>query len=553
MATPNEPATADPREALQALIGAIRRNIVRVGFTTALFLMVGVALAMIWPKKYESSTTFSLNEPAIIVDTTMVNDVKDVSLSKKILALEANFKSKKRIEQVMGELQWKEWLDTSTSPAQQRLLGLKVKRNLDVVMNTEVTGRINVTLTFQWTSADKAAAFVNRMRDSWIKLVLDSHRRGVEDAKEEAERRLLEREKAYQDAIAARRTYEQENKVPKLGDFETNNSQKGQLLQTIALNSAELNSTLTKVVNLRAELKLIPRDREVVKAPDDPQQALAWAKYQAAETQFEDTATRYREGSTMYKRAESSFTSAKEDLLAVGGKPEMNMVTIVNPEYAAKALELEQAQTRSTELESALAIYNAQLQEVEQNLDRLPRVMGDMERLQADVDSAALLVNAAKVEIQPLREQVKAERSANSVVGQSTGLGGGGSAFEILEPGIEPEDPVMPIGAVLVAVSLLLGVGLGLAGPVVSEFTRSSFGSVKEVSRNLGVPVLGAVDMILTTRDVRARHVQSVLSITTMVLVLVAMGTALYIYAFHREALPPGVVRGIRDLQMALS
>lgn len=553
MAPPTESTTADPREALSALVAAIRRNLVRVVFTTLLFLMVGIALAMIWPNKYESSTSFTVNEASVIVDNTMVNEVKEIALQKKLAALEANFKSRKRIEAVMDELQWKEWLDTSTSPAQKRDLGLKIKKNLDVAMNTELTGRINVTLTFQWTSPDKAAAFVNRMRDSWIKLVIDAHRRGIEDQKEEAERRLLEREKEYQDALAARRTYEQENKVPKLGDFETNNAQKATLLQTIAQNNAELNAVVTKIVNLRAELKLIPREIETTKPPEDPQQAQAWTRFKAAKAKFDETSDRYREGSTMYKRAQSDVEKAEKDLLAVGGEPTMDMVQIDNPLYTAKALELSQESTRENELQEALAVYNAQLEEVEQNLERLPRVMMDMERLKADVDSAALLVAQAKVEIQPLREQVKTARAANTVVGQSTGSAESGAAFEILESGIEPEHPVLPIGAVLMAVSLLLGVGVGLAGPVVSEFTRSSFGSVKEVSRNLGVPVLGAVDMILTTRDVRARHVQSVLSITTMILVLVAMGTALYIYAFHREALPPAVVRGIRDLQMALS
>ena len=51
---------------------------------------------------------------------------------------------------------------------------------------------------------------------------------------------------------------------------------------------------------------------------------------------------------------------------------------------------------------------------------------------------------------------------------------------------------------------LVGGIGLGLSGPVLTEVTRSSFGSVKEVSRTLGVPVLGAVDLILDDEARRA-------------------------------------------------
>ena len=71
-----------------------------------------------------------------------------------------------------------------------------------------------------------------------------------------------------------------------------------------------------------------------------------------------------------------------------------------------------------------------------------------------------------------------------------------------------------------------MGIALGVIPPVLKELTRSSYGSVKEVSRSLGVPVLGAVDLILTRRDVRARLVQQALTMTTMLLVLMALATS---------------------------
>lgn len=550
---PDSGNAPDPREAVQALLGAIRRNLVRVVFTTLVFLMIGIGLSMIWPSKYSSTTEFALTEPRIIVDHSFLDDVQDIKLPKKLLALEAELKSKKRITAVMDELQWTEWLETSTSPSRRRTLQQKVRKALDVSMAPDVTGKINVSLTFQWTRPDKAAAFVNRARDAWIKLVLDAHRRGVEVRKESAERVLLERESEYHAALAARQTYEKENQVPRLGDFETNNARKVSLLEKSITARAELESIVTQIVNLRAGLQLIEREIEVPLIPEDPQQALAFQKMQQMEAKFQDVAERYKQGSTAYNKAELDYQKARKALKELGGEPEITMTMDTNPAYAAQALALEAAQARELELKIAVATYEAELEEVDQNLERLPRVTADMARLSADVETAAELVTAAKLEIQPLREQAKALRSSQALVDQGAGQTLGGAPFEILEPGIEPETPVMPIGAILLALSLLVGVAVGLSGPVLTEFTRSSFGSVKEVSRNLGVPVLGAVDLILTTRDVRSRNVQSVLTITTMALVLVALGTALYIYAFHQEVLPPQVIRGIRDLKMALS
>ena len=196
--------------------------------------------------------------------------------------------------------------------------------------------------------------------------------------------------------------------------------------------------------------------------------------------------------------------------------------------------------------------FQEELDEVEDNLRRLPRVTADIARLQAEEESAREILSRARLSIQPLRDRVKSLRNASSTLGLGGGIVGG-RTFEILEEGIEPETPVLPIGAIIMAVSLLLGIGLGLAGPILTEMTRSSFGSVKEVSRSLGVPVLGAVDLILTARDVRARAVQSWLTITTMVIVLLALGTFLYLWATNPGVLPTGVNRAVRDLQLSLT
>ena len=162
------------------------------------------------------------------------------------------------------------------------------------------------------------------------------------------------------------------------------------------------------------------------------------------------------------------------------------------------------------------------------------------------------LLQDAKLEVQPWRDQVAQLRAMNFERTDDFGLGNIGP-FEILEPGVEPDKSVLPIGAIIMAFALIAGLTLGVAGPILGELTRSSYGSVKEVSRNLGVPVLGAVDLILTTRDHRARLVQQALSVSTMVLVLAAMGTALYIYTNLPDVLPASVKQFVRDMKIALT
>ena len=549
----NVSTAPDPREAIQVVLGSIKRNLVRVVFTTLVFVMIGVGLNMIWPNKFESSTQFMINEQKIVTDPAILGELEDLPLSRKLQSLKNELQSTSRISSVMDELAWVEWLATHGRPAKRRGLIEKIRSNLDVTMSEDVTGRINVVLSFQWTSPEKAAAFVNRKRDSWIKLVMDSYRRGVEKRASEAEAVVLERQADFDLALEARQKYEQENDVPGLLDNENNNEIKADLLVKISEARASLESTVTQIEILKADLLTTPRENTVLQPPENPEQGLAMLAFSEAEAAFKAVEVSYLPDHWRYKQAKSALDKAKAELEAMGGAPEEQFIEVTNPEYFALAQKLQELEAQEREYAALVATYDEQLDRVEDRLMRLPRVESDMARLDSEVENADELLSLAKMDVQPLKDQLRNLRQANSFL---TGSGAGiinSGPFEILEQGIEPENPVLPIGALIMAMSLVVGLAVGLSGPVLAELTRSSFGSVKEVSRSLGVPVLGAVDLILTARDVRARNIQSVLTIATMALVLIALGTALYFYGYQREKLPATVQRALENMRMALT
>lgn len=542
----------DTREMIQKVVGAIRRNLVRVVFTTLLFVMLGAALSMIWPEKYESETHFNMNESKLVLDAALSDDLEEIPLARKMGAMRAQLQSLKRITAVMDELQWEEWLETGRNPARRRALHRKVKDNLDIQLENDVSGAITATFSFQWTSPRQAAAFVNRARDHFIKLVQDNSRQVAESKLDREQRNLLDLEAEHRAALEAIRTYEQENDRASLMEPEINNSLKADLLVKLSEVEAKREATVTEVGRLEAELATIARTIQEIVPPENEEQATALLAMQQAQTAFDEVAATYTPQHYKYVSAERKLDAAKAKLEEVGGSPEIEYRQAPNPAYVAKLTELDVTKALLNEYTAAATNFRAEIDELESNLRRLPRVMADLARLEAEEESAREILGRAKLAIQPLRERVKALRNAGSnTAAEGTVLGG--RTFEILEEGIEPETPVLPIGAIIMAVSLLLGIGLGLTGPVLKEMTRSSFGSVKEVSRSLGVPVLGAVDLILTARDVRARTVQSWLTISAMVLVLLALATFLYLYSTNPAVLPSGVGRAVRDLQLALT
>ncbi len=547
----------DPREALAEVLRAIRRNAVRVAFTTAVFLLLGLFLTMLWPNKYESSTTFSLRDWQVVSDAVLLDNLADIPLPKKVKALENELRSRKRIDKVMNELQWVEWLDTAGKEADRRDLAEKLGKNLNVELIPDPVGTQNITVKFRWTSPRKAADFVNRLRDAWIQLTLEGYKKSLEDAADRMESVLNERRAAYEAALGAKRTYERENHVPALNTPDVNNEIKGAMVLERQKAEAELESVQSEIAVLNGQLKLIPKEAPAPVAPDNEEQAKAIAKLLEAEEALEaakDPVNGYTALHWKRIRAQKDYdaaVAAVEKAGGVVGAERMQMQT--NPDwYTAQGL-LETAQAKEREKRGVLGTIQKEYDEAQANLDRLPEVTQELAKLDTDIDIAEELLSATQVAIQPLREKVLQYRATNFGADSSAFELVSTGPFEILEFGVEPVHPVLPISAIIMAVALLAGLGVGALGPVLAEVTRSSFGTVKDVSRSLGVPVLGAVDLILTARDVRARRVQQALTWATMLLVLLSLATGLYIYSEFPDVLPTALRRTLREVRMALT
>ncbi len=541
----------DPKEAIQEVLRAIKRNTVRVIFTALIFTMIGMFLAMIWPSKYESSTQFVLRDWQI-VDSNLLGDLDDISVVNKLRTLQLELRSRKRIEMVMNELQWVEWLETQQHPGRRRDLATKIGDNLKVAMDQDATGAYNITLAFQWTSPRKAADFVNRLRDIYIELTIETHRRRLEEAKERGEAIELEREVAFRDSLTTLQKFERENDVPSLLNNEVNTEMKAELMLKLSDTKAAQQSAVQNLDRLRAELDTIDRTVMIEKPPEDPEHAAKLAIYEAAKTVFEEVDQDYFPKHPKHVKASKALAEAKSKLDEFGGPPETLVEEITNQAYFVKAQELEALSLEEGRQRALVESLESELAQVDDRMRKLPMVSGELERLKHEVKVAQELLAQAKLEVAPLREQVRQlrERALMSSGADAEVVSTG--PFEILDNGLEPENPVLPINGIILAVSVILGIGIGAMGPILREMTRSSFGTAKEVSRSLGVPVLGAVDVILTTRDTRARAVQQALTIATMMLVLMAIGTALYILRFHPNIVPPGLHRTLREVTMAL-
>jgi capsular polysaccharide biosynthesis protein len=550
-------AQGDAREAVQEVLRAIKRNKVRVAFTTVVVVLLGVALSLLWPDKYESSTQFVLRDWKVVMDAVLLDQLQDLPVAKKTKTLENELRSRKRVEAVMNELQWTEWLETASKETERRKVLDKVAENLQVTVDASLTGDYSVTLTFRWTTARKAADFVNRTRDMWVQSTIETYKKGLEEQKDRMEGVLQDREADYNAALGAVKQYNEEHGVPDLMSPEVNNQLKSDYESKLTTSKAELETIAGDLQRLTEELKPLPKTVPGAIAPATAEQAEILVKLTTAEANLKaasDPVTGYTPVHPLRKQRQAEYDQLIAQLEKTGYDTKGGTVADqANPAWVAKEQEYQAALTRQHELSALVSQYQKEMDAASDRNDKLPVANAELQRLNADVVAKAQLVSDAKLAVAPLKEKVAQLRQQNFGGDNVTFNADQSGPFEILEVGVEPDAPVLPITAIILAVSLVVGVGLGAMGPVISEMTRSSFGTVREVGRTLGVPVLGAVDLILTARDLRARRLQQGLTYATMALVVLSLATAIYIYQVHPDVLPQALWRALRQVKMALT
>jgi capsular polysaccharide biosynthesis protein len=547
----------DAREAVQEVLRAIKRNKIRVVFTTIVVVLLGVALSLLWPDKYEASTQFVLRDWKVVMDAVLLDQLQDLPVTKKTKTLENELRSRKRVEAVMNELQWTEWLETASKETERRKVLDKLAENLQVAVDASLTGDYSVTITFRWTTALKARDFVNRTRDLWVQSTIETYKKTIEEQKDRMEGVLQDREADYNAALGAVKQYQEEHDVPGLMSPEVNNDLKSKFEAELVTSKAEMDKVAGDLQRLTEEEQTLTKTVPGAIAPATAEQAEILVKLATAEAKLKsasDPVTGYTPVHPARKQAQAEYDQLIAQLEKTGYDTKGGtVVDQTNPAWVAKEQERQAALTRQRELSALVAQYQKEMDAASDRNDKLPVANAELQRLNADVIAKAQLVSDAKLAVAPLKEKVAQLRQQNFGGDNVTFSAEQSGPFEILEVGVEPDAPVLPITAIILAVSLVVGVFLGAMGPVISEMTRSSFGTVREVGRTLGVPVLGAVDLILTARDLRARRLQQGLTYATMALVVLSLATAIYIYQVHPDVLPQALWRALRQVKMALT
>lgn len=519
----------ESRGQLSEFLDVLVRRRWQVLLPAAFVIAFGSAFAVIVPKKYLLRTQVELRPIS-------------VSVSSKDGANAAfQIRSRERIRKVVGDLKNETYL---TLPPEERN-GFIVDLQSDVKVSPVRSGDGETTfVNIEYASVDVlwARTFLKALRDDWITDVLERDRNKLRDEKaklfEDAQK--LEREllRAEQGVTDLKRKYNLSATQPVPGGDGTRSedpvySRLIQNLQRTAQIQLDLEKIKVELSTLRTRYEEMPAEvlgEEQVVAGTSNEAQLDALDEQIRE--LDKQLKSYLPSHPKFKqlsRDKADLLERREQTARVVTRAEVIQQSRPNPDRAPllariEALELEEATltATNTRLEKQIDLderAHAELQSVHEDL----RVRdGDIKttRRLLDETRAALNVKSQKL------EQIE---------------GPLGNPFSITEEVMPPPRPTEPNPWMIVAFSVVAGFATGLALALGLEFSKNSFRNVAEISRIMVVPVLGNVNTIVTTRELRLAAARRMLVGVSSILLIGSVAFVTWAWAKSPELLSSGL------------
>lgn len=184
---------------------------------------------------------------------------------------------------------------------------------------------------------------------------------------------------------------------------------------------------------------------------------------------------------------------------------------------------------------------------LEAELSAKRRMLGEyaerMETLEGSLDKVLMLESQQRDLIRTL-ESAKKNHSVLTSRMESAELGRKADSsteqvrFRVIDPPRAPAKPSGPNRVFLSTGVLIAGLGAGLALAFLMSQLRPTYDERQMMSDSLGLPVLGSVNMVWTSDQIRARKVRNVSFVFTLTALLIVFGTVLALYQFNIDLLP---------------
>jgi polysaccharide chain length determinant protein (PEP-CTERM system associated) len=197
-----------------------------------------------------------------------------------------------------------------------------------------------------------------------------------------------------------------------------------------------------------------------------------------------------------------------------------------NPVYQQMRITMAQLEADVAAKRRLLAEYQAQMAELEDSIDDVLALEAEQRDLKSDYDIVKTNHEVLEARLESAKLGRRADSSSDNV------------RFRVVDPPRVPTTPSGPNRVLFSSLVLLGGLAAGFGVAFLMSQFRPTFDERQTLSDALGLPVLGSVNMVWTSEQVRAHKVRNVSFVLTLSGLLLSFGIVLALYQFNVDLLP---------------
>jgi succinoglycan biosynthesis transport protein ExoP len=448
-------------------------------------VVVGGLLVLFLPREYKSATTLGVAAP--MVSPAFVNQANAFDNQERLRAISLQMLSLPVLARVMRE----ERLG-SGDPADPEIAKLRKGIEISVpdpVANMNEPRRLD---TFVVSYSDEQPSRAQRIANRLATVFVDTNSQARTDRAQDTSAFIatqLRSSKERLDDIEQRLRKAKEAHMGRLPEQTQANLQTlTGLRQQLEANATSLRSEqdrlsmierqLENLTQGNAQILVMARGNEAAQPPE--------SRVTSLERELAAARTLYTDKHPEIQRLKDELASAQRASASDRQKPNDERLAQLrlDPSYRQLTADREMARLRVRELQRAGTDTQHQIGFYQARVESAPMVEQQLATLQRDYD---------------LEKQQYSDLSAklhNATIAENVERDRGGEQFMVLYPAAFPTEPVKPIPARVMLVSLLAGLCLGGALTLGREYLDRSVHDVRELKDEFDLPVLGQVGRI---------------------------------------------------------
>ena len=505
-------AGIDSPNQIQELLGLLRKRMWTILLPVLYLGTVGVVVATFLPRKYESQTTINVKPASIEEEGRISRDARQTDTQREIPNAEYQVKQPKRIREIIqaNPLEWPEFSGMDQAAKESFIDSIRDNIAVAVLVNPSEKnqGSTFIDVSYLDTVPRRAPTFLRELSKRWVEDVYDAEVTAQSNIARMSRDQVAGTESELDTVLESMRRIEDDEGITSLVLTENRSSREADPIQVRPDELAQMIATLKgEIEAARAALEaaeerygliepMIPGPPPAVPDAFLDQVQLAELKISQLEAQL----AKIKPASPQYRVIEgqiAEYEQGIEDLKVqlessapeaalVPNNERLNVANTINNlgiQIAGKEQEAVGLAEQYSEALAARSSRNDALRQLKKLEEERLELIEQRKEQRADLLGAQRILNFYDTLPKP---------------------------YEITKEPTLPNGPSFPNVPLIVAFSIVAGLALGLGCAFLMEFAKPGFRGTAEVSRNLGLPVLGVVNEITTKAERRRRRASKV-------------------------------------------